>query len=112
MILRVFLALIGAIVITSTLLLGMDTLTSMFRERDGQRYYRITDILPRPAPGRPERPLPPPRRPDAPLAEVELPASGLPADAPTDFEPAPDSPQPLLDLNLDATGDADDADLR
>jgi hypothetical protein len=107
MILRVFVALLGAIVVTGSLLLGMDALTSMFRERDGQRYFRITDILPRPEPGRPERPAPAARQPSAPETETVLPQNPLTIDLPTDFDPArgpePDITAPALAPRDDST---------
>lgn len=56
MIFRVFVALIGAMVITGGLLLGMDKVTSIFRDQSRERYYRITDVLPTPERGRPDRP--------------------------------------------------------
>jgi len=63
MVLRLLTALVGALVITASLLLGMDSLTSVFRERDAARYFRITDILPRQDPGKPDRPAPVRRQP-------------------------------------------------
>jgi hypothetical protein len=53
---RMVIAIVGALVITAGLFLAMDAATGLFRERDLQRYFRITDILPKPEPGRPERP--------------------------------------------------------
>jgi hypothetical protein len=102
MILRVFIALIGAVVITSGLLLGMDAVTSLFREEDGSRYYRITDILPRPDPGRPERPQPAARQPDAPEAELSLPDAQLRLQLPEDLEVEDGPARPELEPPADA----------
>jgi len=98
MILRLLVALVGAAIVTTGLLLGMDAVTSLFREEDGERLYRITDILPRPAPGRPERPAPAQRQPDVPEAEAEvgLPGESMPVELPQGFA-APDPSPPQLE---------------
>lgn len=81
MIKRLFIAAIGAIVVTTGLLLAMDGVTSLFRRESGERYFRINDILPKPPPGRPERPraIRPPERVEA---EVSGPEVRLPIEAP------------------------------
>ena len=63
MIYRLSVALLGAIVITSGLLLGMDKVTAVFRSQSGERYFRITDVLPRAERGRPDRPSAPAQQP-------------------------------------------------
>jgi hypothetical protein len=67
MILRLLAASIGAVTITVCILFGMSEFTSAFRERSGERYYLITDILPAPERRRMPRPpdaaLPPERQP-------------------------------------------------
>jgi hypothetical protein len=83
MILRVLLSLVGAVVITSSLLLGMDAVTSIFRERDTTRYYRISDVQLRSNDGRPDRPAPVPLLPETPESAVELPSSRVDIEAPT-----------------------------
>jgi hypothetical protein len=63
---RVAIAIVGAVVVTGSLLLVMDSLTSLWQNERGERYFRITDVLQKPDPGRPERPqaaTPPPDRP-------------------------------------------------
>lgn len=103
MIVRVFIALIGAAIVTTGLLLGMDYLTSLFRERTGERVFRITDVLPRAEPGRPERPPPRELEPDVPTSPTELPSADIapeppraPASPPSTTIPAPaiEPPQP------------------
>ena len=64
MIARVVIAFVGAIIVTGSLLLAMDSLTSLFNNERGERYFRISDILERPDPGRPERPRPAARQPE------------------------------------------------
>lgn len=65
MILRLLIAIIGAGLVTVTMLYGMSEFTAMFRQRGTDKFFLITDILPRPDPGRPARPpaaaLPPAR---------------------------------------------------
>ncbi len=87
MLLRLLTAAAGALIVTGGLLLAMDNVTSLFENRPNERFFRITDILPRPDPGRPvrpsARPLPPetselePEETDAAIA-IESPL--LPAD--------------------------------
>ncbi len=77
MIARVFIALIGAVLITGTLLLAMNSVTTVFRERDGARFFRISDVIVRPDDGRPERPAPVLPQPDRPEADIELPSRRL-----------------------------------
>ena len=68
MALRVLIACLGALVVTTTLLFLMNSAISIFRNRDQQHYFRITDILPKPDPGRPDRPDARPRQPNLPAA--------------------------------------------
>lgn len=83
MILRLLVAIVGASIITVTMLYGMSEFAAMFRHRNGDKLFLVTDILPRPDPGRPVRPpaaaLPPAR------TEVEYrPGNvGVPLDAPS-----------------------------
>jgi hypothetical protein len=105
---RVFVALLGAIVITGALLLGMDTVTSMFRERDGGKYFRITDILPRQAPDRPTRPEPVMRGPGLPEGEVDAPATRIPLETPGDFDPGRPTELIVPDIDPRAAAPADD----
>ena len=90
MILRLLAAGLGAIAVTSVLLLGMDAVTDVFRERSDQRMYRISDVIRRDRSGRPEMPETP-----APLPA--LPDSA--ADQATDPQVsggAPNAPEPPL----------------
>jgi hypothetical protein len=64
MITRILLAVVGAILITAGLLFTMDSLTTVFRPDSGERFFRITDILPRLEPDRPIRPPPAERTPE------------------------------------------------
>lgn len=105
MIYRVLIALLGAVVITSGLLLGMDAVTSMFRDRDDSRYYRITDILPRRVPGRPERPAPGQRQPDIPAAELSLPDAQITLEQALEVEQV--RQRPSLEPPPDAGGQAE-----
>jgi hypothetical protein len=100
MLTRVILAAVGAVIITGGILLGMSGFVDAFRKRDAVRYFTITDILPRPERGRPERPadaqLPPERR--TPAYEGER--GRLTLEAPAEPEigsPAPAAPRPSLD---------------
>ena len=45
---RFLVALVGGIVITVAILLGMTEITKRFRDRDPTRYFRITDVIPAP----------------------------------------------------------------
>jgi len=78
MIVRVVIAITGAIIVTSSLLLGMDSLTSLFENESGERYFRITDVLPKPEPGRPQRPAAAARQPQRPEPEFLNPDTALP----------------------------------
>lgn len=69
MIIRSLLAVLGALAITVTLLLAMDSVVSVFREDSGERYFRIGDVLARPDSGRPDRPAPVARQPETTLPE-------------------------------------------
>jgi hypothetical protein len=77
MILRLLAASIGAVTITACILFGMSEFTSAFRQRSGERFFLITDILPAPERRRMQRPpdaaLPPERqRPDLAIERTEL----------------------------------------
>jgi hypothetical protein len=99
MIIRVLIALVGAGVITAAMLLGMSEFTSMFRERSGERYFLITDILTRRDSGRLPRPpaaeLPPER------SAIELDRDGARIDVGTPDEAGltvdPSVTRPTLD---------------
>ena len=108
---RMVIAVVGAVVVTTCLLLIMDSATSAFRDRNLERFFRITDILPRPDPGRPVRPeglgrQPAVPRPDSGASDVRIdieapvapaaPDPGLRRDAASDpaGSPATDSPSP------------------
>ena len=64
MLARIAIAAVGALIVTGGLLLSMDALTSLWDNRSGERFFRITDILPKPELGRPERPQAGQRQPD------------------------------------------------
>ncbi len=66
---RLLIALVGAAVITSGMLLGMSEITHKFRDRDSTRYFRIVDFLPAPE-GR--RRLRRPTQPDLPPERQDL----------------------------------------
>jgi hypothetical protein len=85
MITRLLVAAVGAIIITVGLLLAMDAVTSLFRVQSGERYFRITDILPKLPPGRPERPqaLRPPERVEP---ELTAPEPSLPIETPVGID--------------------------
>lgn len=85
MITRLLVAAVGAIIVTVGLLLAMDAATSLFRGQSGERYFRITDILPKLPPGRPERPrtLRPPERVEP---ELTTPEPSLPIEAPAEID--------------------------
>lgn len=105
---RVLLALLGASVITGALLLGMDSVTSLFRERDTGRYFRITDILPRQAPERPTRPEPVLSGPDLPDAEPTAPDTRIRLEAPAEPEPVVPSRLIAPELERPTTESAED----
>ena len=100
MLVRIGIALVGAIVVTFGLLLVMDTVTDVFRDGDTTRYFRISDVFAKPDNLRPDRPeavaLPP-------ETEAEANASGadinVPIEAPTGAIPAPLVPRPELAPN-------------
>lgn len=98
MIARVVIAAVGAIAITGSLLLVMDSMTSLFEGERGERFFRITDILEKPDPGRPTRPLPGARQPDSPESESEDLNTTVPLElpAPADAE-ALSIPEPQID---------------
>lgn len=101
MITRVATAIVGAVVVTGSLLLIMDSLTSLFENERVERYFRITDVLQKPEPGRPERPRaarPPPDGPQGNGAnpdgqgQIETPDAGE-IESPPIAAPAIDRPQ-------------------
>jgi hypothetical protein len=99
MIARVFIAVVGAIVVTGCLLLAMESLTTLFENERGERYFRITDILPKPDPGRPERPQAARRPPNQPAPEVLTPDAAVPIEAPGAIElEAPPVATPGIEL--------------
>ncbi|MGD8340706.1 MAG: hypothetical protein PVH89_07975 [Gammaproteobacteria bacterium] len=96
MILRVLIAAMGAIIVTGGLLLAMDSLTSLFENRSGERYFRITDILPKPEPGRPERPPAAARQPAGLATESANPETVLPVELPEIPEAVPTLTEPEI----------------
>jgi hypothetical protein len=72
MIVRIVIALVGALAVTCALLLGMDAVTTVFRqEQSGQRMYRISDVIRRDRSGRQDMPDPPTRLPDLPDTDTD-----------------------------------------
>jgi hypothetical protein len=99
MIARVAIAVVGAVVVTGALLLTMDTLISLFENERGERYFRITDVLEKPDPGRPERPRAARRQPNQPEAESASPNASVPIEAPEDIDiPTPSVSSPGIEL--------------
>lgn len=82
MILRVLIAACGALIVTGGLLLAMDSVTSLFEDQSGERFFRITDVLPKPEPGRPERPAAARRQPAGLETEAANPDTVLPIELP------------------------------
>jgi hypothetical protein len=96
MITRLLIAAVGAVIVTVGLLLAMDTVTSLFRSQSGERLFRITDILPKPPPGRPERPevFRPPERVES---ERRTPEPDLPIGVPPAVEREPPLQSPAIE---------------
>lgn len=92
---RVFLALVGAVIITAGMLLGMRAVTSLFEQADYHRYYRITDVFARPWDQRPDRPEDRPRPPPSPALTSDVPDSDVPVPPPRIENPAPLAPASL-----------------
>lgn len=101
MIARVAVAITGAVVVTGALLLAMDTLTSLFENERGERYFRIHDVLEKPPPGRPERPQAARRQPQQPEAETVDPDTSVPIEAPDEID-IPAAPESLPGLDRPA----------
>lgn len=100
---RVLIATVGALVITAGLLLAMDSVTSLFENRSGERYFRISDVLPKPDPGRPERPRAGTRAPELAGPESSKPDPTVPIETPTLLDS--DRPQLLEpEVELPASG--------
>jgi hypothetical protein len=98
MIFRIAIALVGALAVTCSLLLGMDALTTVFREQSGQRMYRISDVIRRDRSGRPEMPESPTRLPSLPEPTPEQPGNaGVGRAAPAAPAPAFGTPPVVLD---------------
>lgn len=103
MLFRLLAAVCGAVIITTGLFLVMETLTSLWRNQDRERVFRIDDVLSKPEPGRPERPAPLERQPELPGTDFVSPADsaapvsdgpGMPPIAlPPPVEPALERPQ-------------------
>ncbi len=72
LLIRYFVALVGASAITIAMLLFMHDLVTRFLERDPTRYFSITSFIPAPDPGRqlPDAPPAPARAPAAPVVEL------------------------------------------
>lgn len=105
MITRLLIAAVGAIVVTAGLLLGMDAVTSLFRSDTGERYFRITDVLPKPPPGRPQRPETVGRSPQRVELEAASPDAELEIEAPAAVDT--DAPQ-LQAPTIEPSASADD----
>jgi hypothetical protein len=101
MIARILVAVVGALVITSVLFLGMDAVTSLFRERDVTRYFRVNDVTVKDRSGLPDRPRPVPRQPDTPRAARDLPADSVPLENPDLTPPAASIPGRLLEPEIE-----------
>jgi len=105
MIARVVIAAAGALIVTGSLLLVMDSLTSLFENERGERFFRISDILERPERGRPERPRPAARQPNQPASEGVNLNSAIPIEVPEAAEaealsvPAPEIDPPRIAPN-------------
>lgn len=82
MLARILIALVGAAIVTAGLLLTMDSVTSILRNQDLPRYFRISDILPKPEPGRPTRPAELGRQPAVPSTELGTPDSRIEIEVP------------------------------
>ena len=97
MLVRIGIALAGAIVVTFGLLLVMDTVTDVFRDGDTTKYFRISDVFAKPDNLRPDRPeavaLPPDTEAETATSETD---ARVPIDAPTGAIPAPLVPRPEL----------------
>jgi hypothetical protein len=101
MLVRVGIALVGALVVTFGLLWAMDEVTTVFREQDPTRYFRISDILARPADRRPDRPDAVALPPEADNAEFTAPDANLPIEAPAGGAPGLAIPLPDLERPID-----------
>jgi hypothetical protein len=109
MIVRMLIAIVGALVITTGLLLSMDAVTSAFRERSTTKMYRISDVVRRDRSGRPDRPEPPTRLPALPATEPAATGdAGVGAAAPDAPSTRLSRPRVLLDLDPDAAEPASD----
>jgi hypothetical protein len=98
MLVRIGIALAGAIVVTFGLLLVMDTITDVFRDGDTTKYFRISDVFAKPdnlRPDRPEAVALPPKDTEAETNTRETDAR-VPIEAPTGAIPAPLLPRPEL----------------
>jgi hypothetical protein len=99
MVRRLFVALVGAVVITGGMLLGMSGIVDAFRNRDPTRYFSITNIISRPAQGRRERPGDIVRAPERRTPAYEGEASDIPLETPEEpaLETPPEATRPALD---------------
>lgn len=96
---RVLIAAVGALIVTAGLLLSMDAVTSLFRSQNGERFYRITDVLPKPERGRPERPAPARRQPEFERETFTGTDQEVPIEVPEALEPQPSTlPLPAIEL--------------
>jgi len=102
MITRILVALVGAVIVTAGLLFAMDRVTSLFRNHDFQRYFRINDILPKPDPGRPTRPRSLSEQPDVPGPGNFVPEFGVTVETPEietpTLRPSPSLTEPGAEL--------------
>ncbi|MFO7286175.1 MAG: hypothetical protein LOD94_00685 [Gammaproteobacteria bacterium] len=79
MIPRYLVAFVGASLITSAMLLGMNEVARRLKERDPTQYFQISSFIPAPEDRRPRRPPAPQARPELPQIEYATP---LDADVP------------------------------
>lgn len=82
MLLRLLAAVCGALVITAGLFVVMETLTSLWRNEERLRVFRIDDVLLKPEPNRPARPAQLERQPELPDNDFAVPASNSLIDLP------------------------------
>ena len=98
MVVRLLIAALGAVAITTILFLGMDAVTDVFRERSNERGYRISDVIRRDRSGRPDMPETPARLPALPESEqteVSRPRIG----SETPVAPEPPISRPSLSID-------------
>jgi len=84
MIPRYLAAFVGASLVTSAMLLGMNEVARRLKDRGPTQYFRISSFVPAPESRRPVRPPAPQTRPELPQIEYTTPRdAGVPLSAPT-----------------------------